>query len=197
MRMIHWWRFPALLAILLAAPAHAVECQGNPDSTELSWLDRACSRLTDTWKRGDNEMLFSGFSWHLPYTWSADRRAELNQNSWGGGYGRTVEEENGNIHTVFGLAFLDSHENVEFNVGYGWSTFWGERSGLQPGLGYTAMIIQRPDIAGGWPVPVVLPLFSLRYQQFTLVSTYIPNLGGGINHGSVLYVFGRYTLKSQ
>ena len=36
-----------------------------------------------------------------------------------------------------------------------------------------------------------------RYQQANLVMTYIPNLGGGINHGSVLYIFGRYTLDTK
>ena len=189
-----FWSIAAVVAALHAGPALAVECQGDPESRELGFLDRACSRIIDTWKRGKHEIVLSGFAWHLPFTWTAERRAELNQAAWGGGYGRTVEEPNGNTHTVFGLAFLDSHENVEFQVGYAWSAFWGPRDGVQPGLGYTAVIVQRPDIANGIPFPAVLPLFSLRFGQTTLVSTYIPNLGGGINHGSVLYVFGRVTL---
>ena len=61
----------------------------------------------------------------------------------------------------------------------------------------TAAIIQRPDIASGVPVPVVLPLLTFRYQQANVVMTYIPNLGGGVNHGSVLYIFGRYTLDTK
>jgi hypothetical protein len=40
----------------------------------------------------------------------------------------------------------------------------------------------------------VLPLFSLRYGQATLASTYIPNLGGGINNGSVFYFFGHVVI---
>jgi len=66
---------------------------------------------------------------------------------------------------------------------------------VQPGLGFAAAMIQRPDIANGWPVLVVLPLFTLRYQKFELLSTYIPTVGGGVNHGSVLYVFGKIELK--
>jgi palmitoyl transferase len=193
-----WLRLAAIVLFMQAGSLHAsVDCSGDPTSTELDWIDRACSRITDTWKRGNDEILFSGFAWHLPGTWTAERRAELNQNAWGGGYGRTIEEANGNTHTVFGLAFLDSHKNVQFNVGYAWFTYWGERKNVQPGLGYTVMIIQRPDIASGIPVPVALPFASVRYDQLTLVTTYIPNLGGGINHGSVLYIFGRYTLDSQ
>jgi palmitoyl transferase len=184
-----------VVGALHAAPALAVECRGDPDSSELSFLDRACSRLVDTWKRGKHEIILSGYAWHTPWTWTSEKRAEENELAWGGGYGRTVEEPNGNTHTVFGLAFLDSHKNVELQVGYGWSTYWGPRDGIQPGLGYTAMIVQRPDIANGIPFPAVLPLFSLRYGQATLISTYIPNLGGGINNGSVLYVFGRVVLE--
>jgi palmitoyl transferase len=188
------WTLGVVLFALHAAPVRAVECQGDPESTDLSFLDRSCSRLVDTWKRGKNEIIVSGYAWHTPWTWTAEKRAEENELAWGGGYGRTVEEPNGNTHTVFGLAFLDSHKNWEYQIGYGWSTFWGPRDGIQPGLGWTAMIVQRPDIAKGIPFPAVLPLFSLRYGQATLVSTYIPNLGGGINNGSVLYVFGRIVL---
>jgi palmitoyl transferase len=189
-----FWLLAAVVAALHAGPALAVECHENPESSELSFLDRACSRLVDTWKRGRQEILLSGFAWHLPFTWTAERRAELNQNAWGGGYARSVEEPGGNTHTVFGLAFLDSHENVEFQVGYAWSAFWGPRDGVQPGLGYTAMIVQRPDIWNGIPFPAVLPIVSLRYDRVTVVSTYIPTIGGGVNHGSVLYVFGQVRL---
>lgn len=188
----------ALAVVLIAlhtAPVRAIECEGDPDSEDLSFLDRSCSRLVDTWKRGQNEIIVSGYSWHTPWTWTKEKREEENPYAWGAGYSRTVEEPNGNTHMVFGLAFLDSHKNWEFQVGYGWSTFWGPRDGIQPGLGWTAMIVQRPDIANGIPFPAVLPLFSLRYGPATLVSTYIPNLGGGINNGSVLYVFGLVRLE--
>jgi lipid IVA palmitoyltransferase len=193
-RTHRFWSLAAAVAAFHAGPALAVECHGDPDSTELPFLDRACSRIVATWKEGKQEIILSGFAWHLPFTWTAERRAELNQNAWGGGYARTVEEPNGNTHSVFGLAFLDSHKNVECQVGYGWSAFWGPRDGLQPGLGYTAMIVQRPDIWNGIPFPAILPLVSLRYGNATLISTYIPTIGGGVNHGSVLYVLGRVTI---
>ena len=96
---------------------------------------------------------------------------------------------------MFFLVFEDSHRQPEFNLGYTWTTYWLSREGLQPGLGFTAAIIQRPDIANGWPVPVVLPLFTLRYQTVEVLSTYIPKLNGGVNHGSVLYIFGKIDLK--
>ena len=181
-----------LIALLAgAAPAQA-------DCADLwDWLEKGCQRLADTWKEGNDEILFSGYSYHVPATWTPEKRAELNANAWGGGYGRTVEEPNGNTHTVFYLGFLDSHKHWQSNLGYGWSTYWGDREQPQVGLGYTAMFIQRPDIAHGWPVPVLLPLLTFRYQTANLVMTYIPTVGGGINHGSTLYVFGRYTLDTK
>lgn len=95
----------------------------------------------------------------------------------------------------FRFAFQDSHGNAQLQMGYSWSTFWGPRDGLQSGVGYTAMIVQRPDILDGVPFPPVLPLASLRYRQATLVTTSIPSIKGGVSNGSVLFVFGRFTLN--
>jgi palmitoyl transferase len=180
----------AAIALSIPAKADAVEC-----ADFWSWVEKGCRQVADTWKQGSDEVLISGYSYHVPATWTAERRAQLNANAWGGGYGRTVEDADGDTKTVFGFAFRDSHKHIQWQVGYAYSTYWGPRDGLQPGLGFTAMLVQRPDIASGFPFPVVLPFASLRYKQATLVATYIPTLNGGINHGSTLYVMGRYTLK--
>jgi palmitoyl transferase len=183
----------AVVAIFVSigssAPAHASECADLWD-----WLNNACRRLADTYRKGGNELLVSGYTWHTPWTWTAEKRAEENSNAWGGGWARTVEHENGDTDTVYALVFSDSHNKPEYNLGYAWSTYWGPRSFIQPGLGYTAAIVVRSDIANGWPIPVVLPLMSLRYDRVTVMSTYIPNFGGGINQGSVFYFFGKIAL---
>lgn len=181
-----------ILVVLLAAaavPAHAAEC-----ADLWSFLNTACRRVADTYRNGTDEFLVSGYSWHTPWTWTPERRREENERAWGAGWARTVEKPNGDTDTVYALVFSDSHSDPQYNVGYAWSTFWRGRDQLQPGLGYTAIIMSRTDIAKGWPFPAVLPLFSLRYGKYTLVTTYIPNLGGGINHGSVFYVFGKIVL---
>ncbi len=113
----------------------------------------------------------------------------------GVGVARSLEHANGDTENVYFLVFEDSHRNAEFNLGYSWSTYWLDRSGVQPGLGFTAMVIQRPDLVGGVPFPVVLPLISLRYQRAEVLSTYIPKLNGGINHGAILYLFGKIDVK--
>jgi palmitoyl transferase len=177
------------VAASLVPSARAASCSDYWD-----WVEKSCRRLVDTYEQGGPELLVSGYAYHIPATWTPERRAELNSKAWGAGFGHTVEDPDGDTHTVFFLGFRDSHRNAELQVGYAYSTFAGPRDTLQPGIGWTAMIVQRPDIAHGVPVPVLLPLFSLRYQKATLVATYIPTLNGGVNHGSTLYVFGRYAL---
>ncbi len=66
--------------------------------------------------------------------------------------------------------FNDSHSKPQYNLGYGWSTYWGRRDSVQGGLGYTLMLVARNDIFNGWPFPAVLPLASLRYDKVRRLS---------------------------
>ena len=187
------WRTVALLAALAAMFSTPV--RAAPECADLwEWLNTGCRRLVDTYKNGNNEVLVSGFAWHTPWTWTSERRAEENQYAWGGGWARSADRENGDTDTVYFLIFSDSHYEPEYNLGYAWTTWWRPRDSLQPGLGYTLMLISRQDIWGGVPFPAILPLVSLRYDKVTVFSTYIPTLNGGINHGSILYVFGRIAI---
>jgi palmitoyl transferase len=187
-------RFPAraafacLACVTVSAAAATCDDYGR-------WLADGCRRVVDTYEQGDTGVLVSGYAWHLPWTWTAEKRDSLNPRAWGGGIVRTVEDPDGGTHSVFALAFKDSHHHVQFNVGYEHSTYWGSRDFVQPGLGYTLMVVQRPDVLGGVPFPALLPLLSLRYRQATLMTTYIPTVNGGINNGSILYFFGRILLK--
>ena len=177
-------------AACLALPAQAMECSDLWD-----WLNKGCRKVVDTYDDGHNGMLVSGYAWHLPSTWTAEKLAEENSAAWGGGWSRTVERPDGDQDIVYFLVFSDSHKDAEFNLGYAWATYWGPREYPQPGLGFTAAIIQRPDIASGVPIPVILPLFNLRWGQATLMSTFIPTLNGGVNHGSIWYFFGQWEFK--
>jgi lipid IVA palmitoyltransferase len=182
--------FAAAISLVSPARAYAVECADFWSSVEAG-----CRHVVDTYSQGSNSLLVSGYEWHLPYDWTAERRHEENEKAWGGGWARSREQPNGNTEDVFLLVFKDSHRQAQFNLGYAWRTYWGDRASLQGGLGFAAMIMQRPDIASGWPVPVVLPLASVRHQKVEVLTTYIPKLNGGVNHGSVLYVFGKIDLK--
>ncbi|HZI84582.1 MAG TPA: hypothetical protein VFF44_11765 [Casimicrobiaceae bacterium] len=180
----------AAVSLVLPGRAHALEC-----ADFWSWVETGCRHVVDTYAQGGNALLVSGYEWHLPYDWTPERRAEENELAWGGGLARSREQPNGNTESVFFLVFKDSHRQAQYNLGYAWTTYWGDRSSLQGGLGFSALIVQRQDIANGWPIPAVLPLATLRYQKFELLTSYIPKLNGGVNHGSVLYVFGKIDLK--
>ena len=184
-RSLRRWVWLVAFAVGFPAPAWAMEC-----SDMWSWLNTACRHVVDTYSNGKTGILVSGYAWHTPWTWTAEKRAEENEYAWGGGLARYVEHPNGDTETVFGLIFSDSHSKPEYNLGYAWNTYWGDRSGIQGGLGYTIMLVARTDIANGFPFPAALPLASLRYSNVTVYTTYIPNLGGGINNGSVFYIFG-------
>jgi len=183
--------FALLVAVVgtYSTAAPAAEC-----ADLWEWLNTGCRRVVDTYQKGSNELLVSGYSWHTPWTWTAEKRAEENPYAWGGGWARSTERENGDTDTVYFLVFSDSHYEAEFNLGYAWTTWWRPRDSLQPGLGYTLMLISRQDIWGGIPFPAILPLVSLRYDKVSVYSTYIPNFNGGINNGSVFYVFGKIAI---
>ncbi len=180
----------AAVAAGISAPAQAMEC-----ADLWQWLNSSCRKLADTFNNGTNGVLVSGYAWHIPSTWTPEARAQENPYAYGLGWSRTVEQANGDADTVYFMAFDDSHSEVQYNLGYAWATYWGPREYPQPGLGYTLAIIQRPDIASGWPFPAVLPLFNLRYREATLLSTYIPKFNSGINHGSVLFIFGQFNFN--
>ena len=185
-------RWAMLSVLLFFAPrsALAAECSDFWD-----WIEAGCRHVVDTYNQGNNALLVSGYQWHLPYDWTPERRAQENSNAWGGGFSRSRENAAGNTEDVFFLVFEDSHKTAQFNLGYAWRTYWGEREKLQFGLGFAAAIIQRPDIANGWPIPAALPLATLRHDNVEVLSAYVPKLNGGVNHGSVLYIFGKIDLK--
>jgi len=122
-------KFTLLLAAALWVPrdAAALDCDDLS-----SWVAKGCDRVVDTYKNGDDQLFVSGYAYHIPATWTPERRAELNSNAWGGGYGRMTEDPNGDTHTVYFLGFEDSHKHAELQVGYAWATYWGDRDSLQP-----------------------------------------------------------------
>ena len=180
----------AACAGILATPARAAA-----DCSDLwEWLNTGCRRLVDTYQNGNNEILLSGYAWHTPWTWTAEKRAEENPYAWGGGWARSTERENGDTDTVYFLVFSDSHYEPEFNLGYAWTTFWRPRDTHPAGARLHADADLAAGYLGGAPFPAILPFVALRYDRFTLLSTYIPTLNGGINHGSILYVFGKIAI---
>ena len=157
-----------------------------------AWAGRQCEGLKAAWFEGRATWYASGYAWHIPGTWTEEKLAELNQHAWGGGYGFARDDERGDNYSWYALAFYDSHFNTTAMVGYGAMTYWPAKNDFAVGLGYTAFIMMRPDIAKGWPFPAALPVASVKFHGAEIIGSYIPKLNGGINHGDVAYFFARY-----
>ena len=156
------------------------------------WFDTQCAGLKDAWYDGRPTLYVSGYTWHDPSTYSQEKLDEFNDKAWGGGFGWSKTAANGDSFGWYALIFRDSHFQYTKAVGWSWMTYWPANNDFAVGLGYTAFLASRPDIASNWPFPAALPLAGIKIRKFELLGTFIPKLNAGINHGDVAYFFGRY-----
>lgn len=143
---------------------------------------------------GDNVLYLSGYAYHDRGTYSPEKIAEFNEAAWGAGFGRTLIDENGNSNALFGLAFLDSHSDVQAQVGYAREWRWQFAEHAAVGAGFVAMLVSRSDMFNNIPFPAILPLASIEVGRVALMTSYIPKLSGDGGNGNVLYIFGRINL---
>jgi len=177
-----------LLCLSLAVPpgAHADDAQCD---YRREWMSSACQRVMRVVHDGTWDLYVTGYGWHIDgYT----NRDELNPWSWGGGIGKHWTDANGNEDSLFVLGFSDSHHNFQPIAGYARQWFTKPMLGsLQVGGGFFAGVTARSDVAHYLPLPLALPVASLRYGRALLMGTLIPRLPG-LNDGDVAFFWGRY-----
>lgn len=169
-----------------------------PESARAGWWQEAqgmiaykVERSRDALFNGRNDLYASGVIWHAPWAYSKERRRnELNEAAWGGGFGRSVVDADGDTHSLFAIASRDSHFKPQFLAGYHWTTYWPLAGELRGGLGYTVFAFSRDDIGNWFPIPAVVPTATLRYREVELVATFIPGITQG---GNVAYAVLRYS----
>lgn len=174
----------SMLCVPLAVRAGDRECDYQHD-----WLSSACERVMRVAHDGTWDLYLTGYGWHID---GYDDSSNLNANSWGGGAGKHWTDANGNQDILFAFAFLDSHKNIQPIGGY--ARQWYTKpvlGGLSLGGGYFAGFTARSDIAHYLPVPLALPIGSVRYQRASVMATFIPRIPG-INKGDVAFFWGRY-----
>jgi lipid IVA palmitoyltransferase len=157
----------------------------------FDFLASPCRMSAAAWDGGRNELYVSGYAWHQRNTYGADRIKELNEHAWGLGFARSVEDADGDSHTIYALIFRESHFKYQKVIGYQWLAYWHLSEGWKVGAGLSAFIFSRSDVANSIPLPFVLPAISLRYRRVALYGTFIPKVSsnpGG--NGNVGYVFG-------
>lgn len=173
----------AALLFSAASPAYAI-CD---ETTSL--LDRACKRVTETWREGNNDLYLPLHTYHLRSAYSDEKIDSFHEDSWGLGYGRSRYDEDGNWDGLYAMSFLDSHNKPEHIVGYGHQWIWGERQGFHTGLGYTAFLTARSDFGHYTPIPGILPIASVNYGKAAVNTTFVPGTSG---NGNILFFWSRF-----
>lgn len=154
-------------------------------STPLRWVYVVDEALRSTWASTDYELYIPVNTWHNRGTYSDAQLREFNERPWGLGVGKSRYDEDGDWHALYAMVFLDSQGQYEPIVGYGYQKIWQMNEAIKLGAGFTVGITLRDDMQY-WPVPVILPLVSIRYKAMALQSTYVPGPSG---HGNVLFTW--------
>lgn len=152
---------------------------------------KTCVRWNQIWHDGTTDLLISGYAWHNRYTYTAEKVKTYNEFAYGGGIGRTIIDEDGDMQGYYAMVFADSHEKAEPIAGYVFIKNWTMKPETRIGIGLSAFITARPDINKGNPFPGALPLAAFQYKRATVFATYIPGAKGA---GNVLYIFGKWQL---
>lgn len=159
-----------------------------------SWLSHsyqnAKTRLSQIIHSQNQELYLTGYAWHNRYTYDKERIKTYNENAWGGGYGRSITDEDGDWQALYGFAFLDSHKRVQPIIGYGFMKQWQPVRDVRFGLGVSPLLTMRSDINQGYPFPGLVPLAGIQIKRLSFMGAYVP---GHHNIGNVLFLFARYT----
>lgn len=180
-----------------AATQTALETDTTPPATSStvtqikSIYSTAADHVKDTWAEGKVELYVPFLSYHMPFAYSAESRAQQNEYPAGGGIGLGRYNNSGNYEGTYAMAFLDSNSAMSYMVGYAWIPTWnvGE-SEVKVGVGLTGFLMSRRDYFGGIPFPGALPVASISYKQLSLQASYIP---GGQGNGNVLFAWGKWS----
>lgn len=179
------------LAAAQATNDPAVGTSANMPSSP--WYATAWTHVQETWRQGDVEAYVPFLSYHLPFAYTAQQRAEYNEYPAGFGLGKGRYNKSGNWEGMYAMGFRDSHGDPSYMLGYGWIPTWNiGKSEVKAGVGLTGFLMSRKDYFGGIPFPGVLPIASIGYKNLTAQAAYIP---GGKGYGNVLFMWGKWTFK--
>lgn len=177
----------AISAPLILLPAPAV---AGPWSTVSDWGSAAADQFRLIRDQGSTDLYLSGYARHGRNTYTKERLKEFNENAWGVGIGRRLRDARGNDDIIYALGISDSHYKPQLMAGYAheWIYPMGA-SGLELGVGYTAMLMSRQDYFGGFPFPIALPVGSIGTRDIKLRASYVPRLSQNKGNGDVLLLF--------
>ncbi|MFZ4534707.1 lipid IV(A) palmitoyltransferase PagP [Propionivibrio sp.] len=173
------------------APAASTRSAG----TDRTWYQRIWDPVANAFNNGALEFYLPLETYHSRSTYSAEQIATYQEQPLGFGIGRGLYNEKGNWEGVYAMAFQDSHFKPSYTAGYGWKAIWRPAEDVRLGLGYLAGLMSREDIFSYVPFPIVVPLVSVAYKNFSLEGTYIPP--GGQDAGNVLFIWAKWELGKK
>ncbi len=157
-----------------------------------SWFRRIWDPVANAYDNGALEFYLPLETYHSRSTYSAEQIASYQEQPLGFGVGRGLYNEKGNWEGVYAMAFQDSHFKPSYTAGYGWKAIWRPAEDVRVGLGFLAGLMSRSDILGYVPFPIIVPLASVSYKNFSLEGTYIPP--GGQDAGNVIFIWAKWEL---
>lgn len=180
------------VALALTLLLSAGQAAANSSDNTPSFGNVVSAEVSRIWNTGSSDLYVPVHTHHLRSAYDPELIAEFNENPWGIGYGRSYKDDQQGWHGLYAMTFKDSHSRPEPIAGYGRLYSMGRYLGINTGIGYTAGMTARRDIAHFVPVPIVLPLVSLEVGKLTLMTTFIP---GGHNTGNIIFMFGKYSFS--
>jgi LPS-assembly protein len=170
-----------------SAPASGKRSPG----TNKSWFRSLWDPVADTYSNGAWEFYFPFETYHSRSSYSEEQIASYQEKPLGFGVGKGLYNERGNWQGVYAMGFQDSHFKPSYTAGYGWKAIWRPTEDVRVGLGYLAGLMSRADVLSYVPFPIIVPLASVAYKNFSLEGTYIPPSGTA---GNVIFLWAKWEL---
>jgi palmitoyl transferase len=182
---------PLLLAGLLPGAAAAADAMALPDNPLRTAMESASDEPRDLhW-----DVYMSGYAYHDRDTYTRKQLNKMNENSWGGGLGRTLRNASGNDESLYAIGIRDSNNRPQWMAGYAYQwVFPVVAKKFEVGAGLTGLVIRRHDWYDGRPFPAILPVASIGTRNAQLVATYVPHLSMRKAKGNIVLLMLRMSL---
>ncbi len=154
--------------------------------------DAGVDEVKTVYTTGQDQLWLSGVAYHGRSTYSPEKLATLNEWAWGLGWGKTMRK-NGTHRGLFGLAMLDSHKDMQYQLGYTYEKAHYFNKDWYIAGGVAPAIVRREDMFNKLPFPAAFPLMSIGNQKAELRMIYLPRLSKSLGNGDVLYIFSTIT----
>lgn len=149
---------------------------------------------SDSPTRARWDVFLSGYAWHDRDTYTQKQLNKMNENTLGGGIGRSIRNERGNDEGVYVIRIRDSNERPQWMAGYVYQWVFPVVSKYEVSAGLTALLIRRHDWFDGRPFPAVLPVASFGTHKAQLTATYVPHLSMRKGKGNIVLLMLKMSL---